>query len=149
MVCRSYQTRDEDESILNCFHKCIQKFNKENCAQATTAVGASSKMGNRTVKERGKFIMFVNRNEYEKLRDHAKLVDELEKECQRLADVISAKVVDCKVGVWCKDCKFLGKDRAVVGMGGLPYSLFIKECAGEVQYCKKHLYKICPEFEGR
>ena len=36
--------------------------------------------------------MFVNRNEYEKLCDRAKLVDELEKECQRLADMISAEV---------------------------------------------------------
>lgn len=97
--------------------------------------------------------MFVNRNEYEKLRDRAKLVDELEKECQRLADMISAEVKDCKVGVWCNDCKFLGKDKSVIKdsipIWGLPYSSFIKECAGEVQYCKKHLYEICPEFEDR
>ena len=39
MVYYEYQTRDEAESMLNCFRKCIQKFNKENCAQATTAVG--------------------------------------------------------------------------------------------------------------
>ena len=97
--------------------------------------------------------MFIHRNEYEKLCDRAKLVDELEKECQRLADMISAEVKDCKIGVWCKDCKFLGEDRSIAKNSiitlGLPYSLYIKECAGEVQYCKKHLYEICPEFKGR
>lgn len=97
--------------------------------------------------------MFVNRNEYEKLCDRAKLVDELEKECQRLADMVSAKVEDCKIGVWCKDCKFLARDKSVVSdfenPQGFLYHPFIKECAGEVQYCKKHLYENCPEFENR
>lgn len=97
--------------------------------------------------------MFIHRNEYEKLCDRAKLVDELEKECQRLADAISAEVKDCKIGVLCKDCKFLGEDRSIVKDNtitlGLPYSLYVKECSGEVQYCKKHLYEICPEFEDR
>ena len=94
--------------------------------------------------------MFIHRNEYEKLCDRAKLVDELEKECQRLADMVSAKVEDCKIGVWCKDCRFLGEDRSIVEnatpIWGLP---LIKECAGKVQYCKKHLHEICPEFENR
>lgn len=95
--------------------------------------------------------MFIYRNEYEKLCDRAKLVDELEKECKRLADLVSAEVKDCKVGAWCKDCKFLGRDKSIVEdatpMRGLPYPPFIKEYAGEVQYCKKHLSEICPEFE--
>lgn len=95
--------------------------------------------------------MFISAKKYEKLNDRAKLVDELEKECKRLADLVSAQVEDCKIGVWCKDCKFLGRDKSIVEdttpTWGLPYPPFIKEYAGEVQYCKKHLCEICPEFE--
>lgn len=97
--------------------------------------------------------MFISAKKYEKLNDRAKLVDELEKECQRLADMISAEVKDCKIGVWCKDCKFLGEDNSIVRdsipIWGFPCSSYIKERSGEVQYCKKHLYEICPEFENR
>ena len=85
------------------------------------------------------------REEYEKLQQRAKLVDELEKECKRLADLISAEVKDCKVGAWCKDCKHFGEDKSYVIKRG---RLFMTdEEAGNVRYCKKHLHEICPEFE--
>ena len=92
--------------------------------------------------------MFIYRNEYEKLCDRAKLVDELEKECKRLADLVSAQVEDCKIGVWCKDCQYFAEDKAFIkGSTFVFCNPYIKECAGEVQYCKKHLCEICPEFE--
>lgn len=53
-------------------------------------------------------------------------------EIKRLTEMLSAKATDCHVGVWCEDCVHSGK-----------------AAAGEVIYCKKHLHKICPEFEIR
>lgn len=95
--------------------------------------------------------MFISRKDYEKLHDRAKLVDELEKECNRLANLISLEVKDCKVGVWCKECKYFAEDESVVRESIYPIfgdvsTSYVKECGGKVQYCKKHIYEICPEF---
>lgn len=72
---------------------------------------------------------------------------ELELEVQRLSELISAEVKDCKIGPWCKDCKHIGRDMAIVTEIGLMGYRFIKESGGEVQYCKKHLHNICQEFD--
>ena len=60
---------------------------------------------------------------------------------------ISAEVKDCKVGPWCKDCQHIGTDDADLLGERLFEYMYIKEKAGRVTYCKKHLHEICPEFE--
>lgn len=95
--------------------------------------------------------MFIKREEYEQLYDRAKLVDELEKECQRLAELISAKVENCQIGIWCKDCIYLEEEKAEIkgylcGCVNTPDFSFVKECAGKVYYCSKYLKEMCPEF---
>lgn len=92
--------------------------------------------------------MFVDRNEYEKLRDRAKLANKLEEECQRLAELISAENKDCRVGGWCKNCKYLGEDLSLITEPWIGCG-YIKELGGKVQYCMKHLREICPEFEDK
>ena len=94
--------------------------------------------------------MFIGLKEYERLVHSDEIRKNLEKEVRRLAELISAKVTDCKIGPWCKNCKHIGTDRAdlvntVLGNSwDFPY---VVEEAGRVTYCKKHLHEICPEFE--
>lgn len=92
--------------------------------------------------------MFIKREEYEQLCDRSRLVDELEKECHRLAELISAKVEDCKIGVCCRDCIYLKEEKSEIkgylcGCSDFP---FVRECAGKVYYCSKYLKEMCPEF---
>lgn len=95
--------------------------------------------------------MFIQKKEFERLAECERLKNELEKEVQRLAELITKKTDDCEVGVWCKDCKHCGTDiaetkEALVDYGMLRWS-WIKSSGGKVQYCKKHLHEICKEFE--
>ena len=91
--------------------------------------------------------MFISRKEYDQLVREKKINIELNKEVQRLAAVISASNKDCNVGVWCKDCEHLGKERSEIReythSEFLPYYTTLVD--GEVIYCKKHLHEICPE----
>ncbi len=93
--------------------------------------------------------MWIKKDEYERLRDCEQMRAELEKEVVRLSEIISAKVEDCKIGPWCKDCKHIGCDRSVLRNMDVFMGSYIKEVAGVVQYCKKHLHETCPEFETR
>lgn len=56
--------------------------------------------------------MFIRQKEYERLVNSDKIRKNLEQEVKRLAELISAKVTDCKVGPWCKDCQHIGTDDA-------------------------------------
>lgn len=92
--------------------------------------------------------MFIKRDEYERLVDSDQIRQNLEQEVQRLAEQISAEVKDCKVGPWCKGCKYLGKDNAdLQKYPGFFGSSYVVQKAGRVTYCKKHLRELCPEFE--
>lgn len=94
--------------------------------------------------------MFIKRSEYERLREAEQLNTELELEVKRLAELISAEVKDCQIGPWCCDCQHMGRDEAVVMKYDSLLGLrFIKAHGGEVQYCKKRLHEMCPEFERR
>lgn len=84
-------------------------------------------------------------NEYERV------VESLNNSIKSLTDEINAKVSDCKVGEWCKDCKY----HSVARMGSLEG---IKEIVinpwldldakySKYYYCSKHLREICPEFK--
>lgn len=98
--------------------------------------------------------MFISNREYEELIEAQELKNKLEEEVQRLSELISAEVKDCKVGVWCKDCQHMGKDYSFVKKKEIDdltgYLMWTKNITGgEVQFCKKHLHDICPEFELR
>ena len=92
--------------------------------------------------------MWIRREEYEKLQTDSMLKKKLEDEVERLAELISAEVKDCKVGPWCKGCKYIGTDKSeVYDMIDPVHFGWMVTTAGRVQYCKKHLYEVCPEFE--
>lgn len=91
--------------------------------------------------------MWISSKEYERLQDDSRLKLELEKEVKRLAELISAEVKDCKIGPWCKDCQHIGCDISTIFYEESILSPWVKELTGEVQYCKKHLHEICPEFD--
>ena len=95
--------------------------------------------------------MWVPKKEYIRLITCEKMCLELEKEVQRLAELISSEVTDCKVGVWCKDCEHYGHEQSKVdNVEMLGFDIpFIREIGGTVQYCKKHLHEFCSEFEQR
>ena len=93
--------------------------------------------------------MWVKRSEYNRLKDRDEMATELEKEVSRLANLISAEVKDCKVGIWCKECEHLGYDFSQTdGCSDFGFT-YAKQVAGNVVYCKKHIHEICPEFEVR
>lgn len=73
---------------------------------------------------------------------------ELTKKIKELTAELSAKTQDCQVGQWCVDCKHRGDillpDHAEEFLFG---SSFAEIYGDHVQYCKKHLHDICPEFE--
>ena len=95
-------------------------------------------------------LMWVSRSEYDRLKDRDEMATELEKEVSRLANLVSAEVKDCKLGVWCKECEHLGHDFSEVeGRSDFFGFTYAKQVAGNVVYCKKHLHEICPEFEIR
>ena len=84
-------------------------------------------------------------NEYEQA------IESLNNGIRSLTDEINAKVSDCKVGEWCKDCKY----HSVARMGSLegieeriinPW-LSWEARYSKYYYCSKHLHEICPEFE--
>lgn len=91
--------------------------------------------------------MWIYSAEYNRLKDCERMKEDLEKEVVRLAELVSAEVKDCKVGPWCRGCIHVGYDQAsITAEDSLGYT-YVKETAGKVQYCKKHLHEICPEFE--
>lgn len=92
--------------------------------------------------------MWIKRNEYNRLKDCERMKSKLEDEVKRLAELISAQVEDCKIGVWCKDCQHFGTDRSLFEDFGI-HNSYIMEVDGIVKYCKKHLHELCPEFEPR
>ncbi len=93
--------------------------------------------------------MWINRNEYDRLRDCELMKIKLEEEVSRLSELISSKVEDCKVGPWCKGCRHTGQDSSKLYAWDCLGESYVKEVAGEVQYCKKHLHEVCPEFERK
>lgn len=91
--------------------------------------------------------MWIKEREYNELKEHKAMRFELEKEVQRLANMISAQVEDCKVGPWCEGCVHKGADHSEVVEWNIFGSKWVT-AAGKVQFCKKHLHELCPEFEG-
>jgi hypothetical protein len=106
--------------------------------------------------------VFIKKSEYNRLRAcelemdvlNGKLHDcnllkcSLEKEIKELSEMISAQVKDCQVGPWCTDCDHYGHSISTIKGWGFT-SEYVRASAGEVQYCKKHLHDLCPEFEAR
>ncbi len=91
--------------------------------------------------------MWISRNEYERLQDCEKMMSKLNEENKRLAELVSSKVDDCKIGPWCKDCLHIGRDQSVLKETDVFGNVFVRKVAGKVLYCKKHLHELCPEFE--
>lgn len=94
--------------------------------------------------------MFVFKSTYDKvvqkLDDAEKMNQQLQLEVQRLAEEISAQNTDCQVGAWCKDCRHIRYDRAVIAKSDVPYGYYAKKLInGNVMYCSKHLHDLCPE----
>ena len=95
--------------------------------------------------------MFISTEKYEELQAELKkskeMIEELNKENQRLAEQISVNNTGCKIGPWCDDCGHLRTDSASVSVwkeGFLSYYRVITE-EGKVRYCAKHLHDLCPE----
>ena len=66
----------------------------------------------------------------------------------RLAEEISAKNTDCRVGVWCKTCKYLRQEKALheeCFSDTLFGEWVTQNTVDEVWYCGKHLTELCPE----
>lgn len=89
----------------------------------------------------------LTKEEYDDLINDRKLKQRLEDEVDRLAKLITAEVKDCKIGPWCKNCKYIGTDVSSVCNPSSEFPWVIWKTAGRVQYCRKHLSEICPEFE--
>lgn len=94
--------------------------------------------------------------ECDRLRaDNETYVDQvmaLRNEVKRLGKMISANAGDCKVGVWCKDCKHHGHESATYKSYTSLYEdhqacWISNKTDGEVWFCRKHLNEICSEFE--
>lgn len=93
--------------------------------------------------------LWIKRKSYEELIKLQNENTSLRGEVDRLAELVSAKVSDCKVGVWCNDCRHIGHEEAsYLCEYGNCFEVWEKRVAGKVQYCKKHIHSICPEFEG-
>ncbi len=93
--------------------------------------------------------MWISRNKYDDMNISVRMVPKLKEEIKRLSNLITSQTTDCKMGAWCKDCKHLGKDRSSVEIyeGGYILGGFSTITDGHVEYCKKHLHELCPEFE--
>lgn len=94
--------------------------------------------------------MWIKRSEYnelKKMKDVMEINEELNKEVKRLAELISSRTTDCKIGPWCKDCDHVGRDKAEVEAWSDWRGPYIKAVEGKVTYCKKHLDTACPEYE--
>lgn len=85
------------------------------------------------------------------VKEYEAAIETLNNDIKSLTDEVNAKVSDCKVGEWCKNCKY----HSVARMGSLE---MIKERAihpwfdwdakySKYYYCSKHLREICPEFK--
>lgn len=90
-----------------------------------------------------------------KLQIKNEMQNKLEAEVNRLSELISDKVGDCCIGVWCKDCVHYGTDQSMINLlatGFRTYQLkksgYVTEVKGRVMYCKKHLHDICKEFKS-
>lgn len=96
-----------------------------------------------------------NKRLVEELRIRKKEYNEMKRrlteETERLADLLSAKVDDCKIGAWCSECKYLKEDSSEIGshycdpVSGAWY--YRDDSAGHVRYCRKHFEDFCPEYE--
>jgi hypothetical protein len=91
--------------------------------------------------------MWVSRKKYQHLLKCEVDKEELLEETQRLAELVSAQVTDRKVGPWCRDCMHIGHDYSESHTRDWTGFAYAVEHIGKVQYCKKHLHEICPEFE--
>ena len=93
-----------------------------------------------------------SKDELEKYVNEYKVtIESLNDGIKSLVDELNAKVSNCKVGVWCQDCKY----HSVTRMGSIKG---VEECANnpwvswdtkysKCYYCSKHLREICPEFD--
>ena len=89
-------------------------------------------------------------NEYENLINEIKDLENMNKklneECQRLASLISNKTKDCKMGGWCKRCRYVAYDSSVIKSS--LFNLYSKNnIDGKVMYCSKHFKDICSDYE--
>lgn len=91
--------------------------------------------------------MWIKRSEYKELQKYKRTAEELEKECKRLAEQITSQTEDCKMGVWCKECKHRGLDWSEDTESDFLLGWSKRDEWGRVHYCKKHLHETCPEFE--
>lgn len=85
-----------------------------------------------------------------RLKEYEVMKSDLTAETHRLANLLSAKVTDCQIGPWCRNCKYICTDQS----SAIIYSRnrierYIEDIAGDVTYCGKHLAEICPEFETK
>ena len=89
----------------------------------------------------------ISEDEYERLKTYALIKEEHEREIINLTNQISAQVTDCNVGPWCDGCKHRGSADvydATRYMTG--HWTVVRD--KKIQYCKKHLREVCPEFAG-
>lgn len=108
--------------------------------------------------------ILIKKNRYnEKIKEYEDIISDLQvelrreqenhkianKEIIRLTSEISAQVKNCNIGVWCNNCAH----RAYASTGKLKRDSVLNNSAyyyvdGEnIQYCKKHLHELCPEWE--
>ncbi len=95
--------------------------------------------------------MWISRDKYDDMNISVRMVPKLREEIKRLSNQITSQTTDCKMGAWCKDCAHLGSDKstATVYVGGDILGYVQTYTDGYVEYCKKHLHEICPEFETK
>ena len=93
-------------------------------------------------------MKIITNKEYEYLNACERMRDELVKEVERLTALVNAQVTDCKIGPWCKHCRHRGHDRSEVEDFIAPLGCkYVRYVDGEVDYCRKHIHSLCPEFE--
>lgn len=85
------------------------------------------------------------------VNEYKSVVESLNNSIKELTDEINAKVSDCKVGEWCRNCKY--RSATIIGdISGIkrctdnPW-ICLNEKYSKYYYCSKHLREICPEFD--
>lgn len=73
---------------------------------------------------------------------------ELQKEVERLSELINAENKDGMIGPWCKDCQHFEEEIAVFAKPMDAFT-FTEAKDGCVRFCKKHIHSLCPDWEGK
>lgn len=105
---------------------------------------------NKELEQKNKELEQQNRDSQCDLSAAQHNIHSLENEIDRLAGLISDKTDDCCVGSWCYDCQYFG----VSSTDYLSYSrrfdrmgTYQRQVGKSVQYCRKHISTICPDFK--